>query len=208
MNSRGSSRLRMRSGPAVLVALCLAGCFGGPAPRDHFYNLAPALPTEQRAEPALRGTLEIERFRSDALTRERAILHVDDPDAVQVVPYAYHLWTDTPTRMLQWGLADYLRRAGVAERITLPEMNVEEAWELNGWVDRLVHVTGENPQSVIVEIQVTLRRGRSADLLMSRSYRAVVPVEGKDVESAVRAFNVAVTEIFRKLEADLVAAAG
>ncbi len=192
---------------AALGLLLLASC-ASPAPRDHFYKLQAGEPEVQHPQPLLAGTLEVERLRTDALTRERSILYVNDPDAVQVMPYAYHLWVDTPTVMLQWEIADYLRKAGVAERIVLPEMNVDETWSLNGWIDRLVHLREGGEGRVVVVIEFAIGTGRGGKLLLRKRYRAEQPVADDDVEAAVRAFNAAVHEILAQLESDITAAAG
>ena len=204
MGSRAPSPLRRGHwlGAALLLACA------SPAPRDHFYRLEVAPPPAQRSEPALRGTLEVERLRTDALTRERSILYVSDPDAVQVTPYSYHLWVDTPTTMIQREIAEYLNRAGVADRVVLPEMNVSERWTLNGWIDRLVHLRNGSPERVVVVLEFSVSEERAGRLLLRKRYRIEKPVEQDDMEGAVRAFNAALAEILAQLETDIVAAAG
>ncbi len=204
MGSRPAARV---STAALLGAALLVAC-ASPAPRDHFYKLEAAAPASPLSPPALRGTLEVERLRTDALTRERSILYVTDPDAVQVTPYSYHLWVDTPTVMLQREIAEFMRRAGVAERVVLPEMNVNETWSLNGWIDRLVHLRDDGSGRVIVELEFSLSRERRDELLVRKRYRVEEAVAQDDVESVARAFNVAVSEILDQLVSDIAAAAG
>jgi ABC-type uncharacterized transport system auxiliary subunit len=192
---------------AAGALLLLLACAGGPAPRDHFYLLAPPAPAAARPQPALAGVLQVERFRADALTRERSILSVEDPSSVQVVPYSYHLWVDSPTIMLQRRLADHLVAAGVAERVVLPGMSVQGDWVLSGWIERLIHVTEGGSGRVLVELELSLARARGGDLLLRRQYRVERPVEGDSVDDAVRAFGEALGEIFSTFEADVVAAA-
>lgn len=195
-----------RAGLALAALPLLAACLGGPAPRDHFYRPDAATPSAPLAKPILRGALEVERLRADALTRERAILRVDSPESVQVTPYAYHLWIDTPTVMMQRDLAEFLRLAGVSERVILPEMNVEEDYELFGWIERLVHVTGND--SVVVELEFSLAHPRGGGQIMRRRYRVEQAVAGSDMEAVVKAFSQAVQQIFDRLVADIAATAG
>jgi len=190
---------------ALLALPFLVACLG-PGPRDHFYRPAAIRPSEPLAEPILQGSLEVERLRADALTRERAILWVDDPESVQVTPYAYHLWIDSPTVMIQRDLADFLRLAGVAERVVLPEMNVDEAYELFGWIERLVHVTGND--SVVVEIEFSLAHPRGGGQIMERRYRVEQAVAGSGMDAAAEAFSSALQQIFDRLVADIAATAG
>lgn len=181
----------------------LAGCLGSTPPRDHFYRLETAKPTEVLPSPVLEGTLEVERFRADALTRERAILRVPSMDSLQVSPSTYHLWIDTPTVMLQRSLAEYLRVAGVAERVVLPEMNVDETFELSGWIERLVYVKDEG--LVVAELEFSLINARGTRQPLRRGYRAEVATGGDDMGQAVVAFNAAIGEIFGRLLADIAA---
>jgi ABC-type uncharacterized transport system auxiliary subunit len=200
-----ASGVRKASAAGALLLL-LAACVGGPAPRDHFYLLSPPAPAA-RPQPVLAGVLQVERFRTDALTRERSILSVDDPSSVQVVPYSYHLWVDSPTLMLQRRLADHMFAARVAERVVLPGMSVQGDWVMSGWIEHLIHVTEGGSGRVLVELELSLARARAGDLLLRRRYRVERPVEGDSVDAAVRAFGEAVGEIFSTFEADVVAAA-
>lgn len=185
----------------VSTLSALAGCLGGTPPRDHFYRIDPAQPATTLPAPALKGTLEVERLRADALTRERAILRVPSADSLQVTPYTYRLWIDTPTVMLQRSLAEYLRLAGVADRVVLPEMNVDENYELSGWIERLVHVRDED--RVIAELEFSLINARGTSQPLRRSYRVEVATGGSDMDEVVAAFNAAIGEIFERLVADI-----
>jgi ABC-type uncharacterized transport system auxiliary subunit len=184
----------------------LAACFGGPAPRDHFYRPASPRPSAELSKPALRGTLEVERLRSDALTRERSILHVDSVGSVQVDPYSYDLWIDTPSVMFQRELAEFLRLSGVAERVVVPEMNVSDDFVLGGWIERMVYVTGSD--SVLLEVEFSLSRARGGGQILQRRYRVEKPVSGRDMEAVVASFGAAIQEIFDELVADIAASAG
>jgi ABC-type uncharacterized transport system auxiliary subunit len=185
---------------ALSLSCVLVGCLGA-APRDRFYRIEQTRSATELAEPVLRGTLEVERLRSDSLTRERSILHVESADSVQVTPYAYDLWIDSPTQMLQRDLAYYLRGAGIAERVVLPEMNIQENYEIDGWIERLVHVTGDD--SVVVELEFSLREARGGEQLLRRHYRAQVAAEDSSMEAVVRAFDSGVGQIFEQLAGEI-----
>ena len=186
---------------AVSTLISLGGCLGSSAPRDHFYRIDLAPPAAVLPAAVLPGTLEVERLRADALTRERAILRVPSADSLQVTPSTYHLWIDTPTVMLQRSLAEYLRLAGVADRVVLPEMNVEETYELSGWIERLVYVRSDD--RVIAEFEFSLTDAHGTSQPLRRSYRVEVATGGDDMEKVVAAFNTAIGEIFARLVADI-----
>ena len=63
-----------RSGLSAALVLALAGCAAGPAPSDHFYRLEAGAPTKTFEPPPLSGTIEVRRFRADAVTAERRIV--------------------------------------------------------------------------------------------------------------------------------------
>ena len=96
----------------------------------------------------------------------------------------------------------------MAERVVLPEMNVNETWSLNGWIDRLVHLRDGGSGRVIVELEFSLSRARGDELLVRKRYRVEETVAEDDVEAVVRAFNAAVSEILGQLVSDIAAAAG
>jgi ABC-type uncharacterized transport system auxiliary subunit len=187
---------------AALAALALPGCVAGPAPRDHFYRLAVPAPAENRAAPLLPGTLLIQRLASDDLLRERPIVRRDSPDSAEVTPYAYHLWADSPERMLQQQLAAFLRAAHAAEQVVTPDVGAEADWTAGGSLRRLDIVGGAAAE---VEIELWLRDARGRTPPFRQTYRVERPVDGDGVEAAVRALSEAAGAAFEAFLADLAA---
>jgi ABC-type uncharacterized transport system auxiliary subunit len=191
---------------ALGVCAGVAGCLAGPAPRDHYYRLEVAPPSAGLASAPLRGTLEVERLRSDALTQERPILR-REAGAVEVAPYAYAVWIDSPTLLVQQQLAAFLRSAGVADAVVTPELGVGEDWVVTGRLDRLEQVSGAGDARVEVELELAARRADRGTLLLRKSYRAEQATGGDDPAAAVRGFAAALHGIFESFAADLAAAA-
>ena len=183
----------------VLGALAL-GCVGGAAPRDHFYRLD--IPAPSMAGTTLPGVLQVHRLRTDALTRGRAILRRESTADVEVVPYSYHLWIDSPTRLLQREMVGYLRRAGVAEKVATPEHGLKPTWTVSGDLVHLEHLTGAGP-SVLVELRLAVYRTAGKEKLLARTYRVEQPTAGADVKAAVVAFATALEGALERFAGDL-----
>lgn len=192
---------RLALAASVLALLPLAGCLGGPAPRDHFYRLQATPPAAPLAQPLLPGVVEVERPRGDALARERPIVYSEG--GVEVTPYGYQLWSDSPTLVIQRQLAEYLRRAGMADPVVMPEMNVEEDWSVRGYLARLEHLRGAGGSRALVELELSVTAAPRGKLLLRRNYREERPAAGPEIADAVSAFDAALTAIFERFVADI-----
>lgn len=191
-----------RSFLAWLLLSGLVACASGPAERDHFYRLEVPTPKTKHAQPVLPGVLEIDRPRADHLVRERAVLHSESVAAAEVTPYAYHLWVDSPTSMVQRELARWLEATGATQRAVLPEAGVSERWLVNGRLDRFEHVGPAGVVFVVLELRI--KDQRNGKLLLKGRYEAQAPAAG-GVEAAVPAFGVALGSIFEQFVADAAA---
>lgn len=192
---------------ACLVILTLpvvgAGCLSGSTPRDHFYRLAAGAPEAALPAPPLAGTVEVGRFRTDALTGERSMLYRESRDATEIHRYAYHRWADPPATMLQGALAHYLRTAGAADLVVTPELRVKPDFYVSGRILRLERIAEASSPQVVVELELGVTRGRGDDLLVLKIYREERPAGGRAVAQSVVAFNEALTAIFERFLADL-----
>jgi ABC-type uncharacterized transport system auxiliary subunit len=196
----------LRLWPLLAMLVGAAGCVSGPAPRDHVYRLQVEPPGSARNAPAFPGTLEVGRVWGNALTRARPILRSDSNRAVEVTPYDYHLWVDSPTLLFQRALAAYLRQVGLAESVVSSDANTPAKWVVTGFIERLDHITGGGAPRVLVELDLRLTETDRGRLLLRKVYRAEQPSDGAGVPAAVRAFGTAVGSIFESFAAD--AAAG
>jgi ABC-type uncharacterized transport system auxiliary subunit len=192
----------VRSLAALLALLGLVSCASGPAQRDHFYRLDVPAPASPRTVPVLPGVVEIDRPRADHLVRERPILHSEGGNAIEVTPYVYHLWVDSPTLMVQRELARWFDVSGVASQTVLPEAGVRERWLVTGRLERFEHVVPEGVALVVLELR--LKDQKSGDLRVQRRYEARAPAGGA-IDAAIPAFGVAVGSIFEQFAADVAA---
>jgi ABC-type uncharacterized transport system auxiliary subunit len=188
----------------VLLALALA-CAGGPAPRDHFYRLSVPAPAPRPA-PVFAGSVEVDRFRADALTGGVRIVQRRNGSRSELEPYAYQQWADPPTLQLQNALGDYLRRANAARLVVSPEMRTRVDYSVLGRIVELEHATGDGSSLARVELELTVVRERGRAIVLQQVYREERPAAGAGVAPAVDAASAAVGAIFERFLADAAAA--
>lgn len=200
---------RMRTGgfAALLSALLLAGC-GGVArvPEDNFYRLDVAAPAAHSPVPALADGLVVQGGVAAPLYRDRALLYSEPASAARLQRYHYHYWADSPPQFVQRGLADYLRAAGVAAPVLLPENGIDAAYRLRVDIERFEHVRGVANGQVDVALRVTLT-ARERGVLWQDLLRAGAPVAGADFTAVAAAYEQALTDLYARI-AERLAAAG
>jgi ABC-type uncharacterized transport system auxiliary subunit len=187
------------------VSLTSLACAGGPAPRDHFYRLTvPEPPTTSRhAVPLFAGALEVERLRADPLVRGRAMLSSDGPESVEVAPYRFHFWVESPVVAIQRALVADLRARGIAEQVVPPEIRVAESWMVTGRLVRLEGIRQLEDNRVLVEVELGLVESRTGNLYWHATYGAERPADGPGAEGFARAIGFALAEVFESFAADL-----
>ena len=186
----------------LLGALWLGACLGAePAPRDHFYRLLVPPPAPLAETPALEGTLAVEPPTVAGLLSGRSILYVRADEPHTVHPYSYHYWSESPSRLLQSALVDYLRGANLAGSVTTPRMRLRPEWVLASRILRMERVLGQSAH-VFLELEFSLRAEPADKLVWNGVYRSEVE-SGGDVADAVAAMNRALVEILERLARDL-----
>ena len=186
----------------ALAAMAWLGCVSGPAPRDHYYRLEAATP-EALASPTLAGTLEVDRFRVEAISHGRRMLYSDLSESGEIVQHAYHHWADPPSVMLQDQLVRYLRTARVAENVVTPAVHVESDYLLAGRIVRLEHLLGAAESRVTVEIEIVLMHQEGRELLLLETYHEERTAPDASVAASVNAYEHAISAIFERFVADI-----
>ncbi len=199
----------MRLGPLALVLLGLSGCLGSapPVPRDHYYRVLVAPPTQgadARPTPAVMfpGVVSVAQLEADGLLRERPLLYSASGQAHEMQQHDYHYWMDPPPRMLQIQLVDYLRHSGLAQAVITPELRLRPDYEVSGRIRRLERLLGGGPPRVIAEIELAMVESARKQLIVIETYAAEVPSADASVEASVLALNQALAEIFERFLAD------
>jgi ABC-type uncharacterized transport system auxiliary subunit len=186
----------------ALAALLLGACLGAdPAPSDHYYRLLVPPPAPLAEAPALDGTLAVEPPTAEGLLSGRPILYVRADEPLAIHPYSYHHWSESPARLVQGALVEYLRGANLARSVTTPRMRLRPEWVLSSRILRMERVLG-NSSHVFLELEFSLRAEPTDKLVWNGVYRSEVE-SGGDVADAVAAMNRALVEILERLARDL-----
>lgn len=189
----------------LLCALLLAGC-GGMArvPEDSFYRLDVMAGAQHPPVPALEGGLVVQGNAAAPLYRDRALLYSEAAAPARVQRYHYHYWADSPPRMVQRGLADYLRAAGVAQPVLSPEDGHAAPHRLRVDIERFEHLRGPDNGHVEVALRVNLEtRGRGP--LFQDVMHTTAPVSGSEFSAVVDAYKDALGELYRRIAQRLAA---
>ena len=196
-----STRIRRRL-LLSLFAMAWVGCAASPAPRDHFYRLEAATP-QAFESPLLTGTLEVDRFRVEAIAQGRRILYRDASQPGEIAQHAYLHWADPPSIMLQDQLVRYLRATGAAENIVTAAVHVESDYLVSGRLVRFERLLGGGESRVAVEMEFTLLQQKGRELLLLETYREERTAAGAGVSASVTAFGQATSAIFERFVADI-----
>lgn len=186
----------------VLLAtlLLLTGCSSAPPiPTNSFYRLDIAAPEVRLDSPVLKDTLSVQVGAAMPLYRDRALLHSEAGAETSLQRYHYHYWIDTPPHLLQIELADYLRDAGVAAVVVMPEDSVNEVYRLRLDIDRFEHLRGANGGKVSVGLRVLLTERSAGRLLLQDRLVAEAVVQGEDFARLTAGYQQAVTELFERV---------
>ena len=200
----------MRPGPntrplaALVLAVGLSGCLGSapPVPADHYYRFLVSEPAGAPARRAFPGVISVTAFAGDGLLRSRPILFAAGEDPHQIRQHNYHYWADPPTRLVQGEMVAYLRRAGLADAVVTPDMQINADYELQGRVKRLERLLGDGRARIAVEIELAVIRLRDRKLMMSKSYTADRDSGDDSVNASVLAMSQALGGIFEDFRRD------
>lgn len=186
----------MRPGLVLVGLLMLAGCGGVPrVPEDSFYRLDTAAPMERLAEPVLKGVLSVQVVAATPLYRDRALLYSEQGEPHKLQRYHYHYWVDTPPRLLQRGLADYLRSAGIAAAVVTPDDGIDERYRLRLDLVEFDHMRDKNGGKVRVGMDMVLSERAEGALLMRERLQTEAAVRGGEFSAVAAAYRQALTEL-------------
>ena len=191
----------MRTPVSVLLAAVVAllgACAQPELPSDVWYRLQVPAPAAPAAAPSLGGGLEVARPRAEGVVAERPLVYAEADMPNRFYQYTYHHWAEPPARMLQDELVDYLRAAGAADRVTLPEQRADAEWLLSTRLRGLEQVRGADGH-VHVLLEFTLRRAADGALVWTRQMERRRETVDSSLPAAVGAFEAALASIFDEL---------
>jgi ABC-type uncharacterized transport system auxiliary subunit len=184
----------------LAVAVLLSACAGGArVPDDTFYRLDIAAPAARLAAPALADALSVQAGAAAPVYRDRAFLYSEAQSPGRLQRYHYHYWTDTPPRLLQGALADYLRAAGVAVSVVVPEDGIDARYRLRLDIERFEHVRGRDGGTVVVAARLILSARGGGALLLQERFQSEVAVQGGEHTDLAAAYRRATQDLFANI---------
>jgi cholesterol transport system auxiliary component len=185
---------------SFLAVTTLGACQQPEVPSDSFYRLK--VQTPPAAGKQLSGILEIDRFTSDGVTGERAIVYTKADSPQTLRQYHYHYWIQPPGRLVQEQIAQSLRAAGAVRQAVMPEMRVQPDYLLKGRLIAFEQALGAKPR-IAVEFEAALSRAKDGGLLKMAVYREEEPARDETPAAAVEAFERALGRAISRLTADV-----
>lgn len=184
----------------LAAAVLLAACAGGTrVPEDNFYRLDIAAPAARLAVPALADVLSVQAGAAAPVYRDRAFLYSEARTPGRLQRYHYHYWTDAPPRLLQRALADYLRAAGIATAVVMPEDGIDARYRLRLDIERFEHVRGQNGGTVVVAARLNLSERGSGTLRLQERLEAQSAVQGGEHADLAAAYQRATQDLFARI---------
>ena len=185
----------------VLVLVISACSSAPPVPEDRYYRLPDEGATSQ-TRLLRQGAIFVERFTADGIYQDRAIAYSDRSTPTVVLQHHYSFWLDSPSKMLQLRLEDYLRHADAAPLVTdVPWASA--GLSVYGRILRLDRVLGPGSTEVRVALEFNVRQAGKDVPLLVKEYKAGATAADQSVQSSVAAFGTALSEIFSRLIRDI-----
>ena len=170
----------------VSAILLLSGCGLSPskAPQEHYYRLADALPIAGDGLPAGK----IAPVQASGIYNERAILYRKAERPLEIHRYHYHLWTQTPARLVQQYMQQALQNIIQKSGEDKPLIKTE--------IIRFERLLDGDQASADIALKITTDKG-------SKIYQARVEAAGKGMHESVAAFGKGMQQIMQQLARDI-----
>lgn len=186
----------------LVFALAISGCVGnGTVPEPRYYRLPDPNPTPETT-PIIRTSLGIPRLTANGLYHERAMLHFLSDRPLDLRPYHYQFWNESPTLLIRDHLVDYLRAARATNGIVRFQEDGRAQQTINGRLLRFEREVAAESIRVHVVLEFSLDAGRT-ELLPPTRYAAHLAVPDDTMHSTVESFGRALETIYRQLLDDL-----
>jgi len=192
----------------LLLALGLSGCMGGASvniPHDHYYRLPAVAAVTPLRTPLLSGTLEVSAVQTSGMLHERSILFVREQQPLEVSPYHYYYWVNTPASLLQQHLLDYLRQKNLAHGQHRYRSDTPAEFRLEGELLHFERYIRKDASEARVELELVLRDNRSKRILLRKLYRQNVKARSAEMADTADAFGKALGAIYRQFAQDVAA---
>lgn len=181
----------------------LVGCAGHTTvPDDHFYNLPDISPAKIFDKPLIDLTIGVGQLRSDGLHGERAILYIDSHRPLELHRYHYHHWKDSPSRLIQQGLLQYLRESNLAVNIVRYDPGIPPDGIISGTLLHFERIIGTDDIKVDVALELEYNNQKLKQT-WHKEYRVTLPIKNSSLHSTIEGFGSALQQIFDIFTEDL-----
>ncbi len=184
-----------------VMALMFWSCASGPAPIDHYYEIDAGVPNAPLANK-LKGNLQVDPLRTNALTGERQLLYKKTADAPEIRQHPYQRWSDPPPILLQTELISFLSAAAAADTVMAATARVKPDYLVSGRINDFERVL-EPRVRAIVEIHLVAMSADGEEILVNHTYREERAAANSTIAASAIAFSEAVHAIFEQFLADL-----
>lgn len=184
----------MRRCAALILGVFLAGCGAvQPVPPDVFLRLEVAGPTAPVRQPWRTGTIRVAPLSASGLHKERALAYTRDNGSS--LQQAHHqLWIDSPERLVQYEIARYLRRAGVAAEVST-ELTANTALVISGRVLRFEQDQRADSTVMRASLELAARDPARDQWHFVKEYAALEPLPEPTATAAAQAMSRALGAI-------------
>ena len=187
---------------AVFVMLLLGACSPPAVPDVTYFRMPAAAALPHADKPLSALPIEVEVFTAEGIYAEQALIYSTTPDGSSLRTYHYHLWSDPPTRSLQARLTGALRDSGISALVTDRLPASDQALRIRGRIVRYERVErAEKSYDVQVALEIRVEQD-SGEPLIEQTYSADAKADDATMASTVRAFAIAVDQVFAKFYAD------
>ena len=192
--------------PLYVAALFITACIGGNSvniPRDHYYQLPPAQASQAFSKPILPGSLSINHLHANGMLHERAILFVSDKAPLEINPYHYHHWVNTPSSLIQRHMLSYLHEKNLATKQQRYRSGVTTDYMVTGELVHFERLVNSTVIKVQVEIELALYDNQQKKELLRQTYKQVHAAPGKKMDQTITAFAQALKNIYQQFSHDV-----
>ena len=172
-----------------LGALVLAGCGSVRYPTTYVLNFPPPAPQAAPSTGALAGPVAIRDFQCPEYLCEGRIVYRSTPEEVGF--YEYHRWAMNPRDAITQYVVEGLRAQLLFTSVAAHDRGTDEAYVLNGRIERLEEVDNGRDVRVVCTISAQLLNTRSRSMVWSHTASETLQVEKRDIRGVVSSLSSA-----------------
>jgi len=157
------------------LVLGLSGCGGGTRDgndtTERYYPLPDSSPGFKLKKPVLRGSLGVAAIDADGVRTDRRMLYTTADRPLELLLHHYRFWADSPTKMVQHKITDYLSKAGFAKKVTRFLPGAKVRYVLRGRLlkfERYVD-TDKRQDAVLVSLELNVTNENTGNVVISNT---------------------------------------